>query len=400
MLLKLPLALLFFLFYSLSNTVISSEIDSFTDRKKIMTLQNSYKSLNLFVRYRMGLAVKSANKRIKKGCSVRRLKWFMVQNLSSHVPMVFPTGKAYTPEMSYGWGGVLEGSVNKGKDKSGKFTFPSMKTKRKRSIYQDITMRESIPMLFVLGKVVRVEYKKLDKTYNLTIGSDKFGHWIGQGYEYHKKTKENYKHIKKALDHGNFLENTVLGLKASGIYSYGDLAANIMGMVFWDHLIDEDTKTSYIEKTRPKGPYVRCKGNKWVLNKRNLFDFKDYISPAWDETVNYSLTYSKVMGDKIKKRIIKLQEKYKKDFTPPINLDYCIEAIDFFRDKFPYHFIPVTRQVINPVCRTAYLKRSKETWSKQNFVLEGEITDYMDKMTRKGYIPTPPNEKWMQKNGL
>ena len=82
----------------------------------------------------------------------------------------------------------------------------------------------------------------------------------------------------------------------------------------------------------------------------------------------------------------KLQEKYKKDFTPPINLDYCIEAIDFFRDKFPYHFIPVTRQVINPVCRTAYLKRTKGVWSKKNFLLEGEITDYMDKMTRKNYF--------------
>ncbi|MEE2742601.1 MAG: hypothetical protein VYD54_01755 [Bdellovibrionota bacterium] len=397
---KLQFILLVILLCSLQIKTIASEIDSFTEREKILKLPNSYKDLNLFVRYRMGLALKSANKRIKKGCSVKRLKWFMVKNLSSHVPVILPTGKSYRPEMSYGWGGTLERSVSIGKDTSGKFTFPTRKTDRKKSIYQDITMKESVPMNFTLGSVVRVEFKKLGKTYNLIIGSDKFGHWIGQGYEYHKKTKENYKHLKKALDHGNYLENSVLGLKASGIYSYGDLAANIMGMVFWDHLIDEDGKTSYIKRTRPNGPYVRCKGTKWVLSKKNLFDFKDYISPAWDETINYSFTYSKVMGDKIKNRIIKLQEKYKKDFTPPIKLDYCIDAVDFFRDKFPYHFIPVTRQVINPICRTAYLKRTKGVWSKKNFLLEGEITDYMDKMTRKNYVPISPNEKWMQKNGL
>ena len=261
-------------------------------------------------------------------------------------------------------------------------------------------MKESIPMKFVLGNVIRVEFKKRGKSFNLIIGSDKFGHWIGQGYEYHLRTKENYKTLEKALNHGSYLENTVLGLKASGIFSYGDLSANLMGMVFWDNLIDEDGKTKYVKLTRPNGPYIKCNNGKWVLNKKNTFNFKNYISPAWDETINYSYPYSKVMADKIKTRIIKLQDKYKKDFTPPLKLDYCIAAIDFFRDHFPYHFLPVTRQVINPICRTAYIKRTKKIWSKENWLLEGEITDYMEKITRKDYFPTPPNEKWIRKNGL
>ena len=385
---------------SLGSTLFASEIDSLTDYDKIMKLPNSYPALNKFVRFQMKKAVTAANKRLIKKCSIKRLKFSMVQKLSSNTPVVFPSGDKYKPSMSFGWGGVLETSINKGKDKSGKFKFPIMNTKRKLSIYQDITWKESIPMKFVLGNVVRVEYKRLGKTFNLIIGSDKFGHWIGQGYEYHLRTKENYKELQKAVDHGYWLENTILGLKASGIFSYGDLAANMMGMVFWDNLIDEDGKTPYVKMTRPKGPYVKCVNNKWVINKKHTFDFKDYISPAWDETINYSYPYSKVMADKIKKRILNLQNKYKRDFTPPLRLDYCISAVDFIKDQFPYHFLPVSRQVINPICRTAYIKRQKQVWSNKNWLVEGEITDYMEKLTRQKYRPKAPNEKWIRKNGL
>jgi hypothetical protein len=106
------------------------------------------------------------------------------------------------------------------------------------------------------------------------------------------------------------------------------------------------------------------------------------------------------MADKIKSRIIKLQDKFKNNFTPPLKLDYCIDAVDFFRESFPYHFLPVTRQVINPICRTAYIKRKKGLWSKENWNLEGEVTDYMESIRRRYYVPTSPNEKWIQKNGL
>ena len=136
------------------------------------------------------------------------------------------------------------------------------------------------------------------------------------------------------------------------------------------------------------------------MNEKHSFDFKDYISPAWDETINYSYPYSRVMADKIKKRILNLQNKYKRDFTPPLRLDYCISAVDFIKDQFPYHFLPVSRQVINPICRTAYIKRQKQVWSKKNWLVDGEITDYMEKLTRKNYRPKSPNEKWIRKNGL
>ena len=390
----------FTLYVIILSSLNASEIDSFTDFHKIMKLPNSYKTLNKFVRFRIDLALQKANADKSKHCHVDTLKKAMVKNLSSKSPVFLPTGKRYRLERSFGWGGVLETAVNQGKDESGKFIFPIMNTDRKKSIYQDITKKESIPMTVQLGNIVRVEFKKRGKTYNLVIGSDKFGHWIGQGYEYHLRTKENYKHLKKALDHGAFLENSILGLKASGIYSYGDLSANLMGMVFWDNLIDEDAKVSYSHITRPKGPYIKCEGKKWVLNPKQIFDFKDFITPAWDETINYSYPYSKVMADKIKSRIIKLQNKFKKDFTVPLKLDYCIDAVDFFREKFPYHFLPVTRQVINPICRTAYIKREKGFWSKDNWNLEGEVTDYMESIRRLYYIPTSPNEKWIQKNGL
>jgi hypothetical protein len=388
-----------------SLSLSASEVDSFTHRDEMLQMENSLPKLNKFVQDRLKYAVDMANK--KRRCKVKRLKKEVLKALSSTQPMYYPTGPLFIPEQSYGVHGYLETAVDIGTDPTGQYAFEVRGTNRKLSIFRDLTLAESPPVHKVVGKLVRVQYKRNGKIFNLAIGSDKFGHWISQGYEYHKKTKEDYKNrLHKALRHGEFIEATVLGLVTSGFYSYGDLAANLMGMVFWDHLIDEDQnaagrRNNLLSILRPKGPYIKCKNDRWMINKNHTFDFLDYISSSWDEAINFPVLYNRKMMDKIKRRIIEVQEKKDTNLTPPMEVFYCDESIKFFQKKFPGNHRAVVRSVINPMCRTAYVERKTETWSEDNWFVPGEVEKYKNSM-RFGdkYVPKAPNEELLRDKGI
>ena len=337
------LGLIFF-----STSIFSSEIDSFTIRKKVLDLPSSHLELNRFFNKRLEDATILANSWSNgKECSKDYRDKAILKNLSGPaVPYLI--GEYYSVKWVYGINGYLETAVDKGEDPSSEFHFTSYRPEKKDSIYNDITLWESIPINKFIGSVTH---------YNgLIIGSDKFGHFISEGYELY--LEGGFKNLEKVLAYSELLENGVLGLKTSGVYSYGDLSANFMGMTFWENL----------------DSYITCHNNQWKINPEHPFNWDNYISPAWDEGFNPSKYYSKKMYHKIKSKIVNSKDR---SLNNQLVRKNCFEAIKFFHRKFKDDSILIINSVISPVCLENYNQKNEFRWISEGGSFPGEQTDFM-----------------------
>jgi len=155
------------------------------------------------------------------------------------------------------------------------------------------------------------------------IGVDKLEHMFGMGFSYFSQYYGKKKSIEHVLKVGILKEKTFLGgnILATGVFSYGDLAANFNGMRFWNHvLLKED---DILGREYNLGPYVTCENSKWTVVQE--IDFRNYIDASMDESINCSKFASKSGEQKFKKaitamnascegaseRMLELKEKYK-----------------------------------------------------------------------------------------
>jgi hypothetical protein len=138
---------------------------------------------------------------------------------------------------------------------------------------------------------------RIYKIYGVEAGSDKIGHFFSDAYQgfylgvlkyegkrssagYARKIIEKYQlHTEKkseeaVLEISDEQERGLWGLQGTGIYSYADIAANFDGYKFWSSL------------ARGKDPYFSC--NKGLWKQARSFSLKEYVSSAWDESVNCS----------------------------------------------------------------------------------------------------------------
>ncbi len=125
----------------------------------------------------------------------------------------------------------------------------------------------------------------------IRIGTDKLSHFFSEGWWYYKwyrkarsRGLEPEESEQYALRRGIFPEKTILGLLASGVFSLGDLEANFQGMRFLVGLCKEDNPRLFKTDTG------------WVM--RRPFDFRDYVTPEWDESYHPSV-YSKRRWKKV-----------------------------------------------------------------------------------------------------
>ena len=282
---------------TLSFNGTSSELDSFTLRKEVLSKKDSIEVLNKIVRERLKAGEGLLNK--EKGCQKKHLIKTIKKQLIGGFAVPFPQCRK---DRSYPWvsgfKGAFESHIQKGKGSSKIL----LRHRKKNSVYKKVKTSESRAISLVLGTLLNVR--------GLVIGSDKFGHFFSQGHEYYSLGGK--KELSKVLEYGHCLETKVLGLSTSGVYSYGDLAANIMGMLFWE---------------RVAGEYFACTDDNWKLNPKKEFNWNNYVSPSWDEGINNSFYYSKSINEKVKTEIMKLQDKTN---TTPRFQSYCEEMVDFF----------------------------------------------------------------------
>ncbi len=150
------------------------------------------------------------------------------------------------------------------------------------------------------------------KIATLLVGTDKIGHFVAQGWDYFKlylsvsKTPQsNESQWKRALlERGHELETTMLGFGSNGIYSYGDLAANWKGFLFYRSLFDGEN------------PYFRKKED-GTFELARSFSIKDNVTDDFDEVLNPSRARTARLYEKIKENFLSKEtrvcEKYAKN---------------------------------------------------------------------------------------
>lgn len=194
------------------------------------------------------------------------------------------------------------------------------------SVYQDFNAFES-PSLAIteLGAIVRIGEH--------FVGSDKFNHFLQLGYDMFDKMYLQGKSFSEVLDWSSWTEQTYYGLWITGVYSYGDLAANYDGLYFWERITN---------KRLPKGvkPHFACKQGQFHIV--TPFDIADYVTAAWDEGINCSRYKTEGMHKKVDMRINMLQAKTGRPLRCPIVPGACPALIE--------HYGNAARHVLTPLC--------------------------------------------------
>jgi len=144
-----------------------------------------------------------------------------------------------------------------------------------------------------LGPIMRVGHYE--------VGTDKFEHIFGMGNDYFERYYNKKKSLLSILKHGVFLEKTALGgnIFATGVFSYGDLAANFNGMRFWNHMLQK--QDDILGPKHNEGPYISCSDSKWIQVKD--LDFSNYMDVSLDESINCSKFATKKALRKFKQAI-------------------------------------------------------------------------------------------------
>ncbi len=105
------------------------------------------------------------------------------------------------------------------------------------------------------------------------VGIDKFEHMFGMGQLYFFAHYVDGKNLDDVLRTGILKEKFLLGgnMMETGVFAYGDLAANFNGMRFWNHMLQK--RDDVLGKDYNVGPYVSCQAGKWAKNEEHPIDF-------------------------------------------------------------------------------------------------------------------------------
>ena len=112
----------------------------------------------------------------------------------------------------------------------------------------------------------------------IRFGSDKLAHFFSEGWWYYrwwKKRRDDLseEELQRGLfDYGSTMEWMFLGKLVTGIISPADLESNYQGFVFFHQMCHGDE------------PLLTRQQGHWLFSES--FDFRDYITPEWDESWN------------------------------------------------------------------------------------------------------------------
>lgn len=121
---------------------------------------------------------------------------------------------------------------------------------------------------FGVGPTIRV--------YGVLIGTDKLGHFVSQGWKYHKRYLKSGS-TEHAVRLGTRNEASIFGSPTTGTFSNADLVANYEGLRFYRSLF-EDGVTGDLEAI------VEWADGAARINRP--FDFRHHVNDYWDEALN------------------------------------------------------------------------------------------------------------------
>jgi hypothetical protein len=137
------------------------------------------------------------------------------------------------------------------------------------------------------------------EVYGTYLGTDKLGHFHDMGYIYYTNYRSALRRgatedeaLRRGVDvgiYGVLSERGILGEVSSGMYSNGDLAANYVGMKFYQNL----TRPVML-KGKEHPPLLVADGPYWSMNPdvfRDVDFFRAYVSDHFDEALNPCLYF-------------------------------------------------------------------------------------------------------------
>jgi hypothetical protein len=148
------------------------------------------------------------------------------------------------------------------------------------------------------------------KMFGVYFGVDKLGHIFNQGYEYYETYEKEYalkndskSALQSIIEFGRKTENGMFGLIVDGVYSNGDLAANMSGFHFYKNLLETVTIGEEVH-----APILTINEDKSVGFNSSIevspFDLlRPFISQHLNEALNPS--YFEKMQRPILKKVIK-----------------------------------------------------------------------------------------------
>lgn len=147
---------------------------------------------------------------------------------------------------------------------------------------------------FALDFAVWLQPSPTVEVNGIRLGTDKLAHFFSEGWWYYRRwlklsdeMSEEELH-RNLMDYGVYLEKTVQGSMLTSIFSPADLESNYQGFLFYQRLCHGDE------------PLLYRQGGSWRFSDR--FDFRDYVSPEWDESW-YPNVYGRVRWNSIRKTI-------------------------------------------------------------------------------------------------
>lgn len=290
----------------------ASECDPLTQRRIVQSeLSDSRVILNRIANERLRRALEAANR--NEGCDRRELERCLLKFLGNAtiLGIEIPIG----PQ---------EFVINRGKSKyirAGlrRHPIPSVTIKKRHSIFQDLTLPESLPLIVSMGALVRFD--------DLAISSDKFTHFFAQGYDYLEVFRERGT-VCAAIRWGRQSELGSKGIESTGVMSYGDLAANYAGLTFWLTLTD------------PQVGHLAFRDGKWIQTR--CFDWAEHITPAWDEGINIPCYQAGSVREKVNAKIHELVRCERIPHFPPLDR----HRLATLTEHYEHHLLP---WLINPV---------------------------------------------------
>ena len=142
---------------------------------------------------------------------------------------------------------------------------------RRDSVYKGMPFWATrVNFIFGVGRSFRVN--------GVMVGSDKFGHFVSQGYKYYLRELRGESR-EKLLRKGWFAERWIYGELTTGLFSNADIVANYEGWRFYQSLFKDDVVT---------GKTAIMKLDRGIYVQQRPFSFADHINDYWDEALNPS----------------------------------------------------------------------------------------------------------------
>lgn len=147
------------------------------------------------------------------------------------------------------------------------------------------------------------------------MGADKLSHFFQSGWKYHQRFLAlmeagvpEREALEQLVHYGAGTERGSLGLVTTGVFSFGDLEANYQGFLFYRSLCQNEH------------PRLRKTPEGWRLTRP--FDWREHVSPEFDETWNNSAFTPK--------RWSEVRANLRRDYCPRLDSDTFVEHYRFY----------------------------------------------------------------------